>query len=100
MRLNLSDTLKFEVTSFQEFLELLEDKVHMRLNVNVTYDQPLENLMAEFDELNIPTFEITELGTECKRTYTNFIFESINQNVNNFREIETSLMFVKTLGNN
>lgn len=95
MRLVLNDNLQFSVTSFQEFLELQENNIQMRVSVNVAYTESLETLVSKLDGVTISAFEISDLDSGNKRSYTNFELDSINQSVNDFHSIETSLVFVK-----
>ena len=95
MRLVLNDNLQFSVASFQEFLELQENNIQMRVTVNVAYTESLETLVSKFDGVTISTFEISDLDSGNKRSYTDFELDSINQSVNDFHNIETSLVFVK-----
>ena len=95
MRLVLNDNLQFSVASFQEFLELQENNIQMRVSVNVAYTESLETLVSKLDGVTISTFEISDLDSGNKRSYTGFELDSINQTVNDFHNIETSLVFVK-----
>lgn len=95
MRLVLNDNLQFSVTSFQEFLEFEENNIQMRVSVNVAYTESLETLVSKLDGVTISTFEISDLDSGNKRSYTDFELDSINQTVNDFHNIETSLVFVK-----
>lgn len=95
MRLVLNDNLQFSVTSFQEFLELQENNIQMRVSVNVAYTESLETLVSKLDGVTISAFEISDLDSGNKRSYTDFELDSINQSVNDFHNIETSLVFVK-----
>lgn len=95
MRLVLNDNLQFSVASFQEFLELQENNIQMRVTVNVAYTESLETLVSKLDGVTISTFEISDLDSGNKRSYTDFELDSINQTVNDFHNIETSLVFVK-----
>lgn len=97
MRLVLNDNLQFSVTSFQEFLELQENNIQMRVSVNVAYTESLETLVSKLDGVTISAFEISDLDSGSKRSYTDFEFDSINQSVNDFHNIETSLVFVKNI---
>ena len=95
MRLVLNDNLQFSVTSFQEFLEFEENNIQMRVSVNVAYTESLETLVSKLDGVTISAFEISDLDSGNKRSYTDFELDSINQTVNDFHNIETSLVFVK-----
>ena len=95
MRLVLNDNLQFSVASFQEFLELQENNIQMRVSVNVAYTESLETLVSKLDGVTISAFEISDLDSGNKRSYTGFELDSINQTVNDFHNIETSLVFVK-----
>ena len=95
MRLVLNDNLQFSVTSFQEFLEFEENNIQMRVSVNVAYTESLETLVSKLDGLTISAFEISDIDSGNKRSYTDFELDSINQTVNDFHNIETSLVFVK-----
>ena len=95
MRLVLNDNLQFSVASFQEFLELQENNIQMRVTVNVAYTESLETLVSKLDGVIISAFEISDLDSGNKRSYTDFELDSINQTVNDFPTIETSLVFVK-----
>ena len=95
MRLVLNDNLQFSVASFQEFLELQENNIQMRVTVNVAYTESLETLVSKLDGVTISAFEISDLDSGNKRSYTDFELDSINQIVNDFHNIETSLVFVK-----
>lgn len=97
MRLVLNDNLQFSVTSFQEFLEFEENNIQMRVSVNVAYTESLETLVSKLDGVTISAFEISDLDSGNKRSYTNFELDSINQTVNDFHNIETSLVFVKNI---
>lgn len=97
MRLVLNDNLQFSVTSFQEFLELQENNIQMRVTVNVAYTESLETLVSKLDGVTISAFEISDLDSGNKRSYTDFELDSINQTVNDFHNIETSLVFVKNI---
>ena len=97
MRLVLNDNLQFSVASFQEFLELQENNIQMRVTVNVAYTESLETLVSKLDGVTISAFEISDLDSGSKRSYTDFEFDSINQSVNDFHNIETSLVFVKNI---
>lgn len=97
MRLVLNDNLQFSVASFQEFLELQENNIQMRVTVNVAYTESLETLVSKLDGVTISAFEISDLDSGNKRSYTDFEFDSINQSINDFHNIETSLVFVKNI---
>ena len=97
MRLVLNDNLQFSVASFQEFLELQENNIQMRVTVNVAYTESLETLVSKLDGVIISAFEISDLDSGNKRSYTDFELDSINQTVNDFHNIETSLVFVKNI---
>lgn len=99
MQLKLNDTLQFSVTSFQESLELRGEDIQLRLNVTVDFTDSLETLIDDLDGIEVPAFEITGIGND-KRTYTGFIFDSINQTINENHEIDTGLVFVKNAHNN
>ena len=97
MRLVLNDNLQFSVTSFQEFLEFEENNIQMRVSVNVAYTESLETLVSKFEGVTISAFEISDLDSGNKRSYTDFEFDSMNQSINDFHNIETSLVFVKNI---
>lgn len=97
MRLVLNDNLQFSVASFQEFLELQENNIQMRVTVNVAYTESLETLASKLDGVTISAFEISDLDSGNKRSYTGFELDSINQSINDFHNIETSLVFVKNI---
>ena len=95
MRLVLNHNLQFSVASFQEFLELQENNIQMRVSVNVAYTESLETLVSKLDGVTISAFEISDLDSGNNRSYTDFELDSINQSVNDVHNIETSLVFVK-----
>ena len=97
MRLVLNDNLQFSVTSFQEFLEFEENNIQMRVSVNVAYTESLETLVSKFEGVTISALEISDLDSGNKRSYIDFEFDSINQSINDFHNIETSLVFVKNI---
>ena len=99
MRLVLNDNLQFSVASFQEFLEFQENNIQMRVSINVAYTESLETLVSKLDGVTISAFEISDLDSGNKRSYTDFELDSINQSVNDFHNVETSLVFVKNTNN-
>lgn len=95
MRLVLNDDLQFSVSSFQEFLELQENNIQMRVSVNVAYTESLETLVSKLEGVTISAFEVSDIDSGNKRSYTGFELDSINQAVNDFHNIETSIIFTK-----
>lgn len=97
MILVLNNDVQFNVNSFSEFLNVNKEEniVTMNLNVYVTYADSLENLAASMKDLDTSSFTIKGINSEDQRAYLNFELESINQNVNDFHNIETILVFTK-----
>ena len=97
MILVLNNGVQFNVNSFSEFLNVNKEEniITMNLNAHVAYADPLENLVTSMKNLDASSFTIKGIDSEDQRTYLNFELESINQNVNDFHNIETILVFTK-----
>ena len=102
MLLILGNDMQFNVNSFSESLSINKEEnfVMMNLNVHVAYAEPLENLVALTENLDASSFVIKGANSEDQRAYLGFDLESINQNVNDFHNIETVLIFTKCYNEN
>lgn len=102
MLLILGNDMQFNVNSFSESLSVNKEEkvVMMNLNAHVTYAEPLENLVALMENLDASSFVIKGANSEDQRAYLGFNLESINQDVNDFHNIDTVLIFTKYYNKN
>ena len=102
MQLILNNGEKFTVTSFTESLsfrteEEIGRKANIDLSINIAYYDSIEDLIPILKDNDFSSLEIIDgTGTE-KRTYTDYMFNQVSQNFDDFHRVMAMIQLTKSI---